>query len=106
MSATNESMKIARATSIVRLIVLCVVDDELPELVSSANGSCGAADDDSDEENWNEDDMETEPINCLFCLSIFFSYDVAIAHIKKDHNVDLMDLKYRFNMNQYSYIKV
>jgi len=51
------------------------------------------------------DEDEGESTTCLFCTKTFPCIDQAIDHLK-DHNVDLMQLKNKFQMDQYAFIKL
>lgn len=61
---------------------------------------------DSDDSDREDDDLEVQSVPCLFCNGIYGSILLAIDHLSKDHHVDLSELQIRFNMDQYSYIKV
>lgn len=63
-------------------------------------------DDDGSEDSWNEMDQESEPTRCLFCDAVPDSIEAAISHLVTTHNFDLNVIKDKFNMDQYSYIKV
>lgn len=45
-------------------------------------------------------------MRCLFCVKIIDSIDLAVQHLNAEHHVDLSVLKEKFNMDQYSYIKM
>lgn len=64
---------------------------------------------DSDEDiddynNWNEE--EQEPIKCLFCDNVDSSIEKAVEHLDQQHHINLISTKTKFNLEQYSYIKV
>lgn len=59
-----------------------------------------------DEDNWNEVEEEQEPTKCLFCDQISVAIENAIEHLKQQHHVSLNAIKTKFNLDQYSYIKV
>lgn len=61
---------------------------------------------DDDDDNWNEMESEDEPTKCLFCDDISTSIDKAVEHLHEKHHISLSALKTKFNLNQYSYIKV
>ncbi|KAM8705796.1 hypothetical protein ACLKA7_010142 [Drosophila subpalustris] len=63
-----------------------------------------AYDDIDDDEEMGED--EGEPTTCLFCTKAFPGINQAIEHLNKDHNVDLLQLKKKFQMDQYGFIKL
>lgn len=63
-------------------------------------------DEEGDDDDWNEMEQDQEPTQCLFCSKISDSIELAIQHLESGHNIDLSSIKDRFNMDQYSYIKV
>lgn len=71
---------------------------------------CHEDDDDnhgsSDEEAWQEDDENGAPVRCLFCPNDLKSVEIAINHVNDEHKVDLVQMKRKFDMDQYSFIKV
>lgn len=94
--------------------------DDLPPLQpnsdeeddSMRNGAAHSSDDEDDgqgdgsDDDWNEMEQDNEPTRCLFCESVEDSIEQAIEHLNIQHNCDLAALKDKFNMDQYSYIKV
>lgn len=78
----------------------------MPPLVRGADESDEGSDDD---ESWLEvDDDNNEnatTTRCLFCADNFKSVELAIVHLSA-HHIDLGALKKRFDMDQYSFIKV
>lgn len=64
------------------------------------------SDDEGNDDDWNEMDEDREPVRCLFCVKIIDSIDSAIQHLNAEHHIDLCALKQKFNMDQYSYIKM
>lgn len=71
---------------------------------------CHEDDDDnhgsSDDEAWQEEDENGSPVRCLFCLNDLKSVEIAINHVNDEHKVDLVHMKHKFDMDQYSFIKV
>lgn len=59
-------------------------------------------DDDSEEESMDD----TEPTTCLFCTEVLKSVDLALEHITKQHGINFSQMKTKFNMDQYSFIKL
>lgn len=51
-------------------------------------------------------EQDQEPVRCLFCAKIIDSIDLAIQHLDTEHHIDLSIIKRKFNMDQYSYIKM
>ncbi|KAH8359182.1 hypothetical protein KR093_004946, partial [Drosophila rubida] len=58
---------------------------------------------DDDEENAENDG---DPTTCLFCSNVSPAIDAAIEHLSKEHKVDLLQLKKKFQMEQYGFIKL
>lgn len=59
-------------------------------------------DDDSDEEPMEQGEATT----CLFCAEVLPSIENALEHIKSAHNVNFSQLKAKFHMDQYHFIKL
>lgn len=51
-------------------------------------------------------DAEGEATTCLFCSDVFASIELAIEHLNKKHKVNLPQLKQKFKMDQYGFIKL
>lgn len=62
--------------------------------------------DDSDEEGWEETEEPSEPTKCLFCETMDNSIEDSLVHLQNSHNFYLGKLKAKFQMDQYSFIKV
>lgn len=62
--------------------------------------------DDDDDESWNEVEINEEPTKCLFCDEMSSSIEKAIEHLDQQHHISLSAIKGKFNLDQYSYIKV
>ncbi|XP_045511493.1 protein arginine N-methyltransferase 3 [Colias croceus] len=65
----------------------------------------------SDEEHFEDDEwqeMETNntSVTCLFCAHALPSIDEAVSHCETEHGFKLSELKVKFNMDCYSYIKL
>ncbi|PZC75315.1 hypothetical protein B5X24_HaOG206454 [Helicoverpa armigera] len=65
----------------------------------------------SDEDNFEDDEwqeMETSDttVTCLFCPNVLSNIEEGISHCKSVHKFDLNELKLKFNMDCYSYIKL
>ncbi|XP_026176081.1 protein arginine N-methyltransferase 3 isoform X2 [Mastacembelus armatus] len=75
--------------------------EEMPEL------SDGDDDDDIDEEEqwqWMEEDCQ--PVTCLFCDRLLSSVPATLQHCTAEHQVNLVDLIRKHNLDDYSYIKM
>jgi hypothetical protein len=77
---------------------------DLPKLV----GENECSDSDSDEEKWEEvEEVEdVEETRCLFSDKVFPSIEEALNFLKKTYNFDLSELKQKYSMDSYNYIKV
>lgn len=66
------------------------------------------SDDNDDDDSWDEmeEDGQAEPTKCLFCDTIESSIEKAIEHLDQQHQLNLNAVKLKFNLDQYSYIKV
>lgn len=62
--------------------------------------------DDDDDDDWNENEEEQESTKCLFCEEISSSIERSIEHVDQEHHINLNTVKHKFNLDQYSYIKV
>lgn len=64
-------------------------------------------DDAADEsDGWDEMETNGEQTTCLFCSSQFRTIAVALDHCRTEHNFDLLELKLKYNMDCYSFIKM
>lgn len=75
---------------------------DVPPLVDI---SCDKIDED-DSDGWDEMEVVGEQTTCLFCTSQFLTIAVALDHCRTEHNFDLLDLKNKYNMDCYSFIKM
>ncbi|XP_075145442.1 arginine methyltransferase 3 [Haematobia irritans] len=71
----------------------------------------GSMDNDSDftDDIDSEDEQimdQGEPTTCLFCTNVSTSVESAMEHIKTVHDINFNALKAKFNMDQYSFIKL
>lgn len=82
--------------------------NELDENRSFENGNNYDDDveNDDNEEEWDEEADEQEPISCLFCADVNKTVDEATKHMTLQHSFDLGAIKSRYSLDQYSYIKV
>ncbi|XP_060648919.1 protein arginine N-methyltransferase 1 [Drosophila nasuta] len=74
------------------------------ESITDPSSDEEAYDDIDDDEEIGED--EGEPTTCLFCTNVLPTIETAIEHLSKDHKVDLLQLKMKFEMDQYAFIKL
>lgn len=58
------------------------------------------------DEDWEEIGQDEDPTKCLFCTSISQSVEKSIIHLRECHNVNLSNIKRKFNMDLYDYIKM
>lgn len=76
--------------------VFCVGD--IPNLSDDDQGS--------ESDGWDEIETNKEQTTCLFCPLQFRTIAVALDHCRTEHNFDLLELKTKFNMDCYSFIKM
>ncbi|CAK1544238.1 unnamed protein product [Leptosia nina] len=72
---------------------------------------CDVPDLSSDEEQfeddeWQEMEASNTAVACLFCTNTLPSIDEAVSHCDSVHGFKLSELKIKFNMDCYSYIKL
>lgn len=82
---------------------------ETIEVVNNHDSDEDIEDDDGDDDDsWDEMDEggQAEPTKCLFCDKIDNSIEKSIEHLDQQHHINLNAVKKKFNLDQYSYIKV
>lgn len=68
---------------------------------------CEGDDDDDESDGWDEMEVSGgEQTTCLFCPSQFHTIAVALDHCRSQHDFDLLELKTKYNMECYSFIKM
>ncbi|XP_078109880.1 protein arginine N-methyltransferase 3 isoform X1 [Sander vitreus] len=81
------------------------VADEMPELSDGDD-----EDIDNDEEQWmeEEDEEDSHPVTvtCLFCDRLLSSVPATLQHCTAEHQVNLVDLIRKHNLDDYGYIKM
>ncbi|XP_063709884.1 protein arginine N-methyltransferase 3 isoform X2 [Culicoides brevitarsis] len=75
-------------------------DSDVPSLCNTAIEKSES--DDENEEDYEEIEVEQEPVVCLFCSSTLDTIDSGISHLKLEHDFDFSKLC----LDQYSYIKM
>lgn len=73
---------------------------------SKAQHLSSESEDEGNDEEWNEMEQDQESVRCLFCVENIDSIDLAIQHLNTEHHFNLNTIKRKFNMDQYSYIKM
>ena len=76
----------------------------VPEIPSLTD--CKINDSDEDEDAWEEMEEQKEVTKCLFCENNEESVELAIDHLKSKHKFDLSQMKTKFAMDQYSFLKM
>lgn len=66
----------------------------------------GEDDDDDASDGWDEMEVTGEQTTCLFCPSQFLTIAVALDHCRTEHNFDLSQLKTKYSMDCYSFLKM
>ncbi|XP_044748129.1 protein arginine N-methyltransferase 1 [Coccinella septempunctata] len=74
--------------------------------MDASNSSTIHCDENEDSDEWDEMETTAEQTSCLFCDEVFLTIAVALDHCRTAHNFDLLELKTRFQMDCYSYIKM
>lgn len=86
------------------------LDIETSDAVSNVNIDADDIEDDDDDESWDEieddDGAQDEPTKCLFCDKVDSSIENSIKHLDQQHAINLNAVKKKFNLDQFSYIKV
>uniref|UniRef100_A0A8C9YVU0 Protein arginine N-methyltransferase 3 n=1 Tax=Sander lucioperca TaxID=283035 RepID=A0A8C9YVU0_SANLU len=82
------------------------VADEMPDLSDGDD-----EDIDNDEEQWmeeEEDEEDSQPVTvtCLFCDRLLSSVPATLQHCTAEHQVNLVDLIRKHNLDDYGYIKM
>lgn len=77
---------------------------DMPELCTEEDDA--AIDSDEDEEKWIEIKEDEDNIICLFCDNSSNNFDKALEHLTTKHNINLSNMKQKFEMDEYSFIKV
>ncbi|XP_070818175.1 protein arginine N-methyltransferase 3 [Chaetodon trifascialis] len=74
--------------------------EEMPELSDG--------DDDEDEEQWQwmEEEGQQASVTCLFCDRSLSSVPATLQHCTAEHQINLVDLIRRHNLDDYGYIKM
>lgn len=78
----------------------------MEQAVEATNGKAGNDSDFTDDDSEEECMDQGEPTTCLFCAQLLPSIDEALDHVKSKHNVNFAQLKAKFQMDQYSFIKL
>ncbi|XP_030579979.1 protein arginine N-methyltransferase 3 [Archocentrus centrarchus] len=76
------------------------VAEEVPEL------SDGDDDDADDEEQWQWMEEDSQPVTCLFCDRLQSSVNATLQHCTAEHQVNLVGLIRKYNLDDYGYIKM
>lgn len=81
-------------------------DDCPPPLCEMETGGDSNGEDDADVDEWEVAEEQNDPVRCLFCEQISPTMTVAIRHAKEVHGFDLGEVRRRFQLDEYSYIKM
>ncbi|KAL3265706.1 hypothetical protein HHI36_009909 [Cryptolaemus montrouzieri] len=74
--------------------------------IDASTSSTLQCDENEESDEWDEMETTGEQTVCLFCPLQFLTIAVALDHCRTEHNFDLLELKTRFGMDYYSYIKL
>lgn len=78
--------------------------DECPPLCNMETGDSNGEEEDAEE--WEVAEEQNEPVRCLFCVHISPTMTTAIRHAKDQHQFDLGEVRRRYHLDEYSYIKM
>ncbi|XP_036343992.1 protein arginine N-methyltransferase 1-like [Rhagoletis pomonella] len=79
--------------------------EDIPELINEQASNSANSDDDEDFSDVDEE-METVAVQCLFCKQQLSSVEIGIEHLSSLHSIDFHRLKFKFHMDQYSFLKL
>ncbi|XP_054470652.1 protein arginine N-methyltransferase 3 isoform X2 [Anoplopoma fimbria] len=79
--------------------------DEMPEL---SDDDDDGIDHDEDTWQWMEEEEDSEPVKvtCLFCDRLLSSVPATLQHCTAEHQVNLVDVIRKHNLDDYGYIKM
>uniref|UniRef100_A0A1A8PMM6 Protein arginine N-methyltransferase 3 n=1 Tax=Nothobranchius rachovii TaxID=451742 RepID=A0A1A8PMM6_9TELE len=77
-----------------------VVAEDMPELSDGDEDD----EDDVDKEQWMEE--ESQPVSCLFCDKVLGSVPAILQHCTSDHEVSLISIIRKHDLDDYGYIKM
>uniref|UniRef100_A0A1I8P4M4 type I protein arginine methyltransferase n=1 Tax=Stomoxys calcitrans TaxID=35570 RepID=A0A1I8P4M4_STOCA len=83
-------------------------NEDIPTLeMDPESGSMNNDSDFTDDDSADEQQMDQgEPTTCLFCTQVLKCIELALEHLKTEHNINFAQLKAKFHMDQYSFIKL
>lgn len=84
-------------------MILCFVT-ECPPLCEMETGDSNGEEEEADE--WEVAEEQNDPVRCLFCEQISPTMTTAIRHAKERHDFDLGEVRRRFHLDEYGYIKM
>ncbi|XP_057691675.1 protein arginine N-methyltransferase 3 [Corythoichthys intestinalis] len=76
----------------------CADDEDMPELSSGDSGD--------DQEQWQWTEEDSQQVSCLFCDRLLNSVTATLQHFTFEHQVNLIDVIRKYNLDDYSYIKL
>ncbi|XP_070690849.1 protein arginine N-methyltransferase 3 isoform X2 [Pempheris klunzingeri] len=77
--------------------------EEMPEL---SDGDDDDIADDEEQWQWLEEDSPSVSVTCLFCDRLLSSVPATLQHCMSEHQVNLVDVIRRHNLDDYGYIKM
>ncbi|XP_058451666.1 protein arginine N-methyltransferase 1 [Malaya genurostris] len=80
-------------------------DDDCPPLCEMETGGDSNGEEEETEE-WEIAEEQNEPVRCLFCEQVSPTMTTAIRHARERHEFDLAQVRRRFHLDEYSYIKM
>ncbi|XP_055551161.1 uncharacterized protein LOC129733360 isoform X2 [Wyeomyia smithii] len=80
-------------------------DDDCPPLCEMETGGDSNGEEEEADE-WEVAEEQNDPVRCLFCEQISPTMTVAIRHSRDKHEFDLAEVRRRYHLDEYSYIKM
>ncbi|XP_062563761.1 uncharacterized protein LOC134226789 isoform X2 [Armigeres subalbatus] len=78
-------------------------DEECPPLCEMETGD---SNEEEEADEWEIAEEQNDPVRCLFCDQISPTMTTAIRHAKERHEFDLGEIRRRFHLDEYAYIKM
>ncbi|XP_053693656.1 uncharacterized protein LOC128741701 [Sabethes cyaneus] len=80
-------------------------DDDCPPLCEMETGGDSNGEEEEADE-WEVAEEQNDPVRCLFCEQISPTMTTAIRHSRDRHEFDLAEVRRRYHLDEYSYIKM
>ncbi|XP_041644458.1 protein arginine N-methyltransferase 3 isoform X2 [Cheilinus undulatus] len=80
------------------------VDEAFEDMPELSDGDDEDIDDEEEQWQWMEEDSQT--VTCLFCDRLLSSVPATLQHCAAEHQVNLVDVIRKHNLDDYGYIKM